>query len=193
MNWLNSHWIFIQPIEPPCLAKSLWSITPPPSPCHFSSGERGGAAADQQDLRRLRSDGIKVSSVERKQWGTGSRNWTNDLAQSLQRWRPNGRELAHRGAALRTGRGRDRRRLQVEPQRRGATSGCRTVRRSPGNGFSRFRDQSHAGTVTRVAAGVHKQGAEWHGRERKLDRKLFLYLSNCRFTIMQMGNCSWWY
>ncbi|TNM95334.1 hypothetical protein fugu_016417 [Takifugu bimaculatus] len=26
--------------------------------------------------------------------------------------------------------------------------------------------------------------------ERKLDRKLFLYLSNCGFTIMQMGNCS---
>lgn len=36
-----------------------------PSLRHFSSGKRGGAAADQQDLRRFRSDNIKVSSVER--------------------------------------------------------------------------------------------------------------------------------
>lgn len=96
------------------------------TPC-FSLGQRGGTPADQQDLRRNRTDGVKVSPVERAQRGTCSRNRESGLAQSLQRRRRNSRELACRGAALRSRRGKDRRRLQVEPQRRGAVSGCRAI------------------------------------------------------------------
>lgn len=176
----NSQWIFIQPISSLCLAHVVTV-----KPC-LSLGQRGGTPAGQQDLRRTGTDGVKVSSVERAQRGTCSRNRESGLAQSLQRRRHNSRELACRGAALRTRRGKDRRGLQVEPQRRGAASGCRGIWCSSGNGlFSRLEYQSHFGTVTGLAAGVHKQGAEWHGRERKLHWELFLHLRNC--SVLQLG------
>lgn len=155
------------------------------TPC-FSLGQRGRTPPDQQDLRRIGNDAVTISSMERAERGTCSRNRESGLAQSLQRRRRNGRKLACEGSALRTRRGKDRRRLQVEPQRRGAVSGCRAIWCSPGNGFfSRLRYQSSVGTVTGVAAGVHKQGAEWHGHERKLHSELFLHLRNC--SVLQLG------
>lgn len=152
------------------------------TPC-FSLGQRGRTLADQQDLRRIGTDGDKVSSVERTQWGTCSRNQQSGLTQSLQRRRHNSREFVCRGALLRAR--PDRRCLQAESQRRGAVSGCRAIWCSSGNGFPRLRDQSWVGTVPGVAAGLHKQGAEWHGHGWKLHWELFLHLRNC--NVVQLS------
>lgn len=75
-------------------------------------GQRGGAAADQQDLRRLRSHGFKVSPVEGTPRRTSSRNRQSGRAQGLQRRGQRSRAgLAHRGGCLGNSRHGDRGRI----------------------------------------------------------------------------------
>lgn len=165
-----------------------------PATFALSSGQRGGAAADQQGPGGLGPDGCKVPPVERAQRGAGSGNWKSRQGQGLQRRRrlPSGGDAASFSTASsaffssasggddRSGasHSRDGRRLQAEPQRRGAVGGRRAVRRPPGHpeGLLEPGQQPGAGTLHRIAAGFNKQRAERSGHVRRRRRELFLHL-----------------
>lgn len=169
----------------------FFSICVQPALFVLLSGQRGGAAADQQDPGGLGPDGCKVPPVERAQRGAGSGNRKGRQSQGL---RSKGRlpgeghaapfpysssptffpsasgGLNRSGGSSSSGEGR---RLQAEPERGGAAGGRRAVRKPPGHseGLVEPGRQPGAGTVHRIAAGFNKQGAERAGH-----RELLLHL-----------------